>query len=46
MSDKETCDAVRKTLTDFYPRLQAVLQELDLSLTPSPESPPPGKQPD
>lgn len=40
LSDKEIRDAVSKTLTDFYPRLQAVLQELDLSLTPSPVSPP------
>ncbi|MBW5407545.1 sigma factor-binding protein Crl [Morganella morganii] len=46
LSDNGIRDAVSKTLTDFYPRLQAVLQELGLSLTPSPESPPPGKQPD
>ena len=46
LSDKEIRDAVSKTLTDFYPRLQVVLQELDLSMTPSPVSPPPGKQPD
>nr|WP_205514913.1 sigma factor-binding protein Crl [Morganella morganii] len=46
LSDKEIRDAVSKTLTDFHPRLQAVLQELDLSLILSPVSPPPGKQPD
>lgn len=46
LSRKETHDTVCNTLITFHPRLHAVLCQLGLTLTQSPETPPPVKLPE